>query len=268
MKNYIVKTVLAILVLSALSACTTLPPPESFDLKNGARIGVITNIAESIEHKHFGAWGKTSNKVYDESNWALNDYMHSEFKRVLSQNGYEYVRLSQQELDEKGIALSRLFVVNAKQWALAPNAESSIDYLRDELKLDAVINYQPNAYSVRTGCSAGGCNERRFTNPGLYSISNSAVFTIDEFFAVLPFRKNMVILDPITNVAKPDYIGSHDSLTAALAGRLDPHRRTLKKFKLKDKKTISKEKLSRIRSEVKKLITDNVERDVNSLSSK
>jgi hypothetical protein len=250
----------------SVSACTTLPSPAAFDLRPGARVGIVSQLDEAIGHKHFVGLKVTIDIVFEKEKWGLNDFLHSEFSRVLKENNYEYVHITPEQLTSAGARTQYLFEIVDNRWALLPDANQSIDYLKGELALDAVLSFSPNTYKVIINCTSWGCTEHNLTQPGYYSTTSFISFSqVEASYAVIPFRKNVVILNPPTTIAEEDYVGSSSSLLKALSGKVDPHRQSISKFKPKDVKALTQDELARIRSELKLLITATVIREVAKL---
>lgn len=250
----------------SVSACTTLPPPAAFDLRSGARVGIVSELDEVIGHKHYIGLSAKIDITFEKEKWGLNDFLHSEFRRVLNENGYEYLHITPEQLTAAGARTQYLFEVVDNRWALLPDANHSIDYFRGELALDAVLSFSPSTYKVIINCTSWGCTEHNLTQPGYYSTTSFISFAqVEASYAVMPFRKNAVILNPPTTIAEEDYVGSSSSLLKALSGKVDPHRQSIAKFKPKDVKALTQGELARIRSELKLLITATVNREVAKL---
>lgn len=256
---------LILLLVFATTSCTTLPPPADFELKPKARIGVISELSEKIGQIHFRTgFAPDINVVYKDFYWGLNDHLQSEFKRVLAENDYEYVEVSSNQINEAGFRYESFFEIKDNSWILMDDALPSINYLRKELGLDALLSFKHSAYQIEQGCSSWGCNYRTINNAGSYT-TGDFLFQVLQSNGIFPFRKNVTILSPPTPIMELEYIGGR--LGIFEKQRPNPHSKKVKGKLPKKIGSISEEEWARIESTVKLLITETVEREVKLLKA-
>lgn len=184
------------LVLMFLAGCAS-TPLEKITASKGDRIGVIVEGGDGLLHSHLGSTVFSNfAKEYPQTNGSLRDEALVRVNRAITDAGFVPVDLTTQAVTAKDF--SDVVVKNSGAWSVAPDKESLIRKMRDDLRLRAVLVVRQDRVTAAIECGGGPCNYRDVDAPGLYSRS---FFGMNSYYAVAAYRWNFIVFDPLVDAA-------------------------------------------------------------------
>ncbi|MGY6555449.1 MAG: hypothetical protein ACXIUM_13110 [Wenzhouxiangella sp.] len=187
-----------ILLLAVLSGCASNFPKPDFTIADSARIGYFVELDRHPVHSHVGTTVFNNfTTTYEDEDWPLAELARQTLVDQLSLEGMIPV-----DLAGLGFELSDfngLVRRNGQQWQAGPGKEETLNRLKLEQQLAAIVVVRPlGRHVVSLECSNLGCNNRWADGMGLFTRGFMGLLS---FEAVPGMDLSIVVFDPLFDLA-------------------------------------------------------------------
>jgi hypothetical protein len=201
----------AILSIAALflAGCASAPPIPKIGASPGDRVGVLVDVGDNPSHAHVGT--TVFNNFYKKYpyQWKLGPEITRSVESAVKNAGFAVVDLRSEGLRYADV--SGLVQIADDKWQIAAGKEGAARRLRDQLRLKAVIVVKEAKVLAALECGGGPCSERYTEHSGLYTRS---IFGLTAYHAVAAYEWNVIVLDPVVDIAKAEPMLSMLSIPA------------------------------------------------------